>query len=99
MSRVLTKLRSPQFIEVERGNDRSERMALAAGFRPVYHRASLTNLMAAAGHAVTCLGQDRLGVYYERYRRAAGRSEVMRAMTLDQFDEHIAADTCPYIKG
>ena len=92
MSRALIKMRSPQFIEVERGNHRSERMALAAGFRPVYDQASVTSLMAAAGHAVTCLGRDRLGVYYERYRHAAGRSEIMRTLTLDQFDEHITAD-------
>lgn len=99
MSRALIKMRSPQFIEVERGNHRSERMALASGFRPVYDRASVASLMTAAGHTVTCLGQDRLGVYYERYRRAAGRSEIMRTLTLDRFDEHITADMLPYTKG
>jgi uncharacterized protein len=93
MSRALIKIRSPQFMEVERDNDRSERMSLAAGFRPMYDQTSVTRLMAAAGHTVTCLGQDRLGVYYERYRHATGRSEIMRTLTLDQFDEHINADT------
>jgi len=56
MSRALSKIRSPQFIEVERGNDRSERMTLAAGFRPLYNQASVTNLMATAGHTISCLG-------------------------------------------
>jgi hypothetical protein len=92
-------MRSPQFIEVERGNHRSERMALAAGFRPVYNEASVTRLMGVAGHTVTCLGRDQLGVYYERYRHAAGEPGIMRTLTLDQFDEHITADTWPYTKG
>jgi len=99
MSRALSKIRSPQFIEVERGNDRSERMTLAAGFRPLYNQASVTNLMATAGHTISCLGQDRLGVYYERYRHAAGRYGIMRILTLCQFDEYITADAWPYTKG
>lgn len=99
MSRRLSGMRSRQFIEVERGNDRSERMALAAGFHPVYEQASVTSLMATAGHTISCLGQDRLGVYYERYRQAVGRPGIMRALTLGQFDQYIAADTWPYSKG
>lgn len=99
MSRALSTMRSPQFIEVERGNHRSERTALAAGFRPLYDQASVTSLMAVAGHTVIFVGQDRLGVYYERHRPAAGRSGIMRTLTLGQFSESITAGTWPHIKG
>ncbi|MFA1539960.1 YqiA/YcfP family alpha/beta fold hydrolase [Actinomadura monticuli] len=97
--RALRAARTSRFIEVERDDERAEHMVLAAGFHPVYDRAGVTDLLASAGHDVTCLGRDRLGVYYERHRRAAGRPGIMRTFTAGRFEEYVTNDLSTETRG
>jgi uncharacterized protein len=87
LSRLSQSLVYPQFVEVDSGRERPRRMALSAGFRPVYHEPAARRILARAGHRIRPTGRDCFGIQYMREHKAPGPPRLMQVFTNGLFGD------------